>query len=435
MAAARLQSLATAPVRAAAPRPRPDSPQLAGSAGEVWGKLDISQEDQEAALPVVRSLGYTAQQIGNFHNDVLTLGPAEVLASVPPTAGVPAKAALRRILDVVVQSGQSSRVGHSQGETQPALEQLLVSAGLRQSDPQQAEHERVRQRTSLAQLIREAGVGDFAAAVLPEQDQLRRATTAALTGQFPSFEDCQVPASSDRALAMGLQRLLKSGVAALLAWQVSPAALLSELGLALEVALEPSLTTTDAATMAVKYTERVRQLLHDASLSEAHSVEDDPAAYKAALGVFLRRDPALFAETRDSLGIQTVRPKQQGGSGASIGTAFAPAAQQGVCLRFATSETPECANSGKACAYSHVCPFCIGDKCNNRPGYLHYHVCRLRTPLQLVAKKAAQQLERQPRADRQRRSRSRSRSAVRRRPQRAGPQAEPRWRAKEEEVR
>ena len=207
---------------------------------------------------------------------------------------------------------------------------------------------------------------------------------------------------------------------------MTPAALISEIGLALDVALEPSLAPHDADTMAVKYTERVRHLLHQASLNHPHDTENEEA-FKASMGVFLRWDSALFQENRDALGIQIIRPQQHGRPVPQPGAKSAPAQLGGssVCLRFATTEAPECASGGRACAYSHVCPFCAGSQCNNRSGYLQYHLGRLRTPLQLVSKKAAQQLERPPRFAKQGRSRSRSRSTLRRRQwghQRNGPQ-------------
>ena len=288
--------------------------------------------------------------------------------------------------------------------------------------------------------MQDAKLGNFAGGLLPGADQLRAATAAASIGQFPAFEGIASGGES-RAFAVGLLSILKTGIAALLSWRVTPAALLSELGLALEIALEPSLSVKDAETMAIKYTERVRRLLHDASLTVPLDIEADPEGFHAAMAVYMRRDPALFAETRDGLGIQTVRP-QLARTPASTPTGSSTA----VCLRYATSATSECANPGKVCAYSHTCPFCQGAKCGNRAGYLSFHLEGLRSPLQLVARKAAQQQERaargdwhhqqqpqqRPRGQRARRSRSRTRSPARRRQLQAAP-AEPRVRMKEEE--
>ena len=426
--AARLRTLAAA---ATAPVATVTEQLPVGAAFPVWAQLGIPHIDQEAALPLVRELGYDSQSIHLFHADVNTLGPAEILRNIPQGTGLPAKAALSRILDVVSQKTQPAWAASGPQE-QGALEQLLVSAGLRQSDPQRADQERQRQRANLSQLIHEAGLGHFAGEILPEPEQLRIATSAAGVDQFPDFAPSPDRTPDGRALASHLLSLLKTGLAAVFAWRMTPAALISELGIALEIALEPSLAVRDAEVMAIKYSERVRKLLHTASLSESLPADPTSESFKASMAVFLKRDPALFAETRDSLGIQTVRP-QQGAQRASQPAGNPQGSQSDACLRFATADAPECASGNRTCTYAHVCPYCAGAKCGNRPGYLSFHLGKLRTPLQLVRQRGAQHAPGRGSGPARSRSRSRSRSPARRRQPQWGRQAEPQVRPKEEE--
>ena len=97
---------------------------------------------------------------------------------------------------------------------------------------------------------------------------------------------------------------------------MSPAALFSELAIVLDVASESPLVTADAEKAALTYTHKCRKLLPEASLNKPLKPETDQKDFDDGMAVFLRRDPALYSETRETLGITPATTVAERGSSA-----------------------------------------------------------------------------------------------------------------------
>ena len=178
---------------------------------------------------------------------------------------------------------------------------------------------------------------------------------------------------------------------------------MSEMGLALSTALDEHLAPRDAERVAVRYSLDARKLLEDfASTNPIKPGQSGEESFDSAMALFGRRDQTLFLGARDALGVQNRAqtggtsgrrgPEAAGAAGAAGGAASGK--KESACLRHASSSC----NASKACQHSHICPFCAGAECGSRPGYMKFHLGKLRHPLALVP------------AGQRGRSRSRSRS-------------------------
>jgi len=404
---------------------------------------DLPTGDSTLVQEVLGLVGYTEQEgLKDVAADIESLGVDGFLASLPKELGVRQKAAAARFAK---HMGTSTGLGpeqHTVTTDSHLLRQVLRVVG-GPTDPQAEEQERLNTKATVGRLAEELQLGTFAPLLLPGKDVLTKVTTAAQLGHFPEPDQALLAEKHCRPFAQGLLTLLQSGVAALMQHRLTPAALLSELGLALELALEPRLAAEDAQRVALTYTFKVRKLLHDASLNTQLEPEKNPAAFAAAMQVFLRRDSGLYSDTKESLGVTLVPVRQVQDQGGRAVTKAASAKGDGIndsaksklfCVRFGVRQGLCSCPASKPCPYEHSCPFCKGAACQNQAGYIAKHLGSLKKPLVIVDKSSeggAGKASRRSRSRRQgshkggRERRSRSRSASRRRPRAHSPDRSP----------
>ena len=208
---------------------------------------------------------------------------------------------------------------------------------------------------------------------------MKKATVAAELGHFIDPDRCK-PLSSDRLLAAGLLHILRSGMAAVMQHRMSPAALLSEVGIALSIAADPQLAARDADRVALEYTHRARKLLYDSSLNVPLRPSEDPGNFMEAMKLFLRKDTGLYTESKEA--VASCAGKGGKGPGASV----QPASKTPIhCVRYAVGTSSVNCNRSD-CVYSHECPFCDGKYCNHKAGYLQKHLSSLKTPMLITSK-------------------------------------------------
>ena len=356
--------------------------------GELHGEVK-SLEDFYAANPdwppgdlgplrvALAGMGYEPEGdtvLLDVSGDVHALGLQKYLGSLPKSLQVRSIAATQRFLQ---------RLTGEEG-TEPTQPSAGTGAS---ADPQMQEQERIRTKVTVGQLAKALEMGTFAPLLLPQdKESLNKVMVAAQIGHYPCPEN--PPKGDSRLLARGLLDLLRSGVASLLTKRVTPAALLSEMGIALELALEERIPAGDAERVALAYSHKVRKLLHESSLNEPLNPGTDPINYAASMSVFLRRDPALSAEARDELGVAFT---QTGGLGSRVRphTSLEISAsnpEHGFCLRYAAGEHLCPGPKGKVCKFKHSCPYCDGRMCQHKAGYLAKHLGGLQKPLEIKEK-------------------------------------------------
>ena len=170
------------------------------------------------------------------------------------------------------------------------------------SDPIAEEAERLKHKQTVGELAQRLELGMFAPSLLPDADLLKRVSSAAQVGHFPQPERKQLlDHEGPRAFAKQLWQLLRSGIALDLMQRMSPAALFSELGLALQIACETPGDDKQAEKLAVLYSIKIRELLHGSSLNVPLNADVDTKSFEEAMQVFLRRDPGVFSEAKDSM--------------------------------------------------------------------------------------------------------------------------------------
>ena len=281
---------------------------------------------------------------------------------------------------------------------------LLLKTALRvagMSDPVAEEAERLKHKQTVGELAQRLELGMFAPSLLPDADLLKRVSSAAQVGHFPQPERKQLlDHEGPRAFAKQLWQLLRSGIALLLMQRMSPAALFSELGLALQIACETPGDDKQAEKLAVLYSIKIRELLHGSSLNVPLNADVDTKSFEEAMQVFLRRDPGVFSEAKDSMSHEE-----------SFKAPTVPQARKQPlgdhCLRHAVKSNFCNGYGRRTCGFSHTCPFCQGKLCQNKPGYLARHLAALRVPMELVVKDDSRSHKARSRTPR-RRSRSRS---------------------------
>ena len=342
--------------------------------------------------------------LGEVLADVESLGLVKFSSKLPADLSIRQVAAMDRFLQNLglpdANSNRSTDEQHSNHSK--AMQQLLKAAGV-QTDDKSAEEERLKHKANVGQLAKALQLGLFSPLLLPDKPLLDKVATSAQLGHFPDFGN-QWDDKHDRPFAKGLLSLLQTGVAALLHHRVTPAALFSELAIALELALEPRMRPLDAERAAISYTTKARKLLHDSSLN-APLLGSDPATFQTAMNLFLRRDTGLYTETREGLAID-IAPDNAEPRGARSGKSrkSAGADQSGLhCLRYSLRRG--LCPFGSECTRIHRCPFCDGRSCRHEEGGLCKHLADLKVPSVVVEKRELDSLRRGPRQ----RSMSRSR--------------------------
>ena len=336
-----------------------------------------SCEKQVLVTDVLLDMGYVLLEgsLAEVEKDLAELGEESFKESLPERTNIRKKTAFSCFLRALA--------GDQGKAPLPKDLQNLKQAQL-VDEPWLEEQKRLRHKATVRELASKLDIGVFTPLLLPGQELLAKATTAAQLGHFlpPSEESKQ---DSDRSYAKGLLSLLRSGVAAMLQHRMSPAALFSELAIALDMVVDSQLPPADAERVALAYTHKCRRLLYEASLNKPLK-QGDEASFEDAMAIFLRKDPALHSEVRESLGVSFAVPSEQ--------SQPAPASEKDrrstdkcFCPRYALGGN-QCPNQDKkTCAYLHSCPFCGGKQCGNSPGYLHKHLAGLR--VEAVLAKAA----------------------------------------------
>ena len=301
---------------------------------EFYGhSTHLPQGDMALVKESFIAMGYPANDdspIREIYTDVDALGLSRFTQRLPAALGIRQVAALERFLkNLGLEEVAAITPGDDRATDSPAVRQALRAAGVN-VDAKAAEEERIRHRATVGKLANDLQLGMFAPLLLPDKELLTKATAAAQIGHFPDFGNLY-DEKHDRPFAKGLLNILQSGVAGLLQHRLTPAALLSELAVVLELALEPRLRQVDAEKVAINYAMRGRKLLHEASLN-VHMVPSDPQSYQNAMNLFLRRDMGLYAETKEALGVEplteSTAPRARVGRNQNIVAGTAPAMVQ-----------------------------------------------------------------------------------------------------------
>jgi hypothetical protein len=337
-----------------------------------------SDPDFELVHQVLQTLGYedSATSLQPFLLDVEALGAQEFLQKLPDAVPLRGKAAFTRFLSHLALHSSSGKAS-APSESDILLRAALKVAGM--TDPMAEEADRLQHKQTVGDLARRLQLGTFNPLLLPDSDTLKRVSSAAQVGHFPSSDQkALVEQKGPRAFAKGLLHVLQTGVAALLMQRLTPAALISELSIALEAAIEAPGDDKEAEKAALLYTHKARQLLHDASLNSPLKPDEDPATYHDAMRLFLRRDAGLWSETKEALQIS--------GKGSSVSNTGSSHDGMAHCFRHAISHNLCGGKDGKrSCQYDHNCPFCFGKQCQNKAGYLQRHLSDLKTPMSIVS--------------------------------------------------
>ena len=399
-AAERLATLAAG--TACPPAPNVAVAQTVGVGGNTlssfFGELD---PDLELARSTLVKLGYDMSQedVNPVLLDIQALGTDEFFSGLPGDTTLRAKAAFKRFLNM-------SSPFTSQETSQSTDSDLLLKTALRvagMSDPVAEEAERLKHKQTVGELAQRLELGVFAPSLLPDADLLRKVSSAAQVGHFPQPDRKQLlDHEGPRAFAKQLWQILRSGIALLLMQRMSPAALFSELGLALQIASETPGDDQQAEKLAVLYSIKIRELLHGSSLNVPLNPDVDTKPFEEATQVFLHRDPGVFSEAKDSVCLE------EGGAKAPSAPQARKPSLTDHCLRHAVKPN-FCSGYGrKTCGFNHTCPFCQGKICQNKPGYLARHLASLRVPMEMVVREEGRSHKARSRSPR-RRSRSRSR--------------------------
>ena len=226
-------------------------------------------------------------------------------------------------------------------------------------EPWAQEQKRLGHKATVGELANKLQVGTFTPLLLPSQELLARASTAAQRHFLPPVDDCRQ--EGDKALAQGLLQLMRSGVAAMLRLP----RVLNEMAIALDWVASSPLARANAERVAPAYAGSCRKLLYEASLNKPLRPELDPSSFEESMAVFLRRD--LHSETRELLGI---------GPQSGLDKNLPPSAVDkdkalDKCFCLYAMGSSQCPNQDtkKKCAFLHSCQFCSGKQCNNAPGW------------------------------------------------------------------
>lgn len=345
----------------------------------------VPPSDNEVVVAAFLELGYDmmTNSYEQILQDIRTLGPSTWLKGLPTSLGLRGLCAVHRfvkLLDVEEAPSLKEALPSTSEASTGVMQSMLKVLGV--SDPHAEEQERLKHKATAGDLARRLNLGVFAPTLLQDKPLLDKATLVAQLGHFlqPEAEPSEV--KSERFFVKALDDLLRSGVAGLLQHRITPAALLSELHVALGIALDDKLKPPDAQRAAIAYTHRVRKLLYDASLNVPLKPQAAPHQFQQAMEVFLKRDPSLYMEAKEGLTISSPAARQAPAGIAVKSESNEPKA----CLRYAVSGTLCGSTDAKPCGFSHKCPFCNGSKCQHTAGYLHTHLANLRAPLVLKPK-------------------------------------------------
>ena len=197
-----------------------------------------SCEEQVLVTDVLLDMGYVLLEgsLAEVEKDLAELGEESFKESLPERTNIRKKTAFSRFLRALA--------GDQGKAPLPKDLQNLKQAQL-VDEPWLEEQKRLRHKATVGEVASKLDIGVFTPLLLPGQELLAKATTAAQLGHFlpPSEESKQ---DSDRSYAKGLLSLLRSGVAAMLQHRMSPAALFSELAIALDMVVDSQLPPADA---------------------------------------------------------------------------------------------------------------------------------------------------------------------------------------------
>jgi hypothetical protein len=202
---------------------------------------------------------------------------------------------------------------------------------------------------------------------------------------------------------------------------------LSELYQVASLGTDPAFKGTDGLKLGMKYSLEMREKLFSQGRSQPMS--SDPQVFAEEL---LRMEKVWHSLSSDVLG-QALRsedvpqrPKAQASHPEAGNSNTEPSPVSDVrCLMHALKFCGQ-----KSCKRLHTCSFCDGAECNSQPGYLPWHLGRLKQPRSIVATRPDNQQGRNSAAGAGGKGRARSRSRSRSRRCRQSPdrQAEARRR-------
>ena len=159
-------------------------------------------------------------------------------------------------------------------------------------------------------------------------------------------------------------------------WRSSPASALNQIGLCLDVVCKAKCSQSEAEKNTIEYLKEVRTRLFKFSRRATFQTPDEPGFAQLQNG-FLTLDLGV---------LQTI-----GMSGTPLGTAVNNAAGSGGPLTTPGSDQDLCLWNGiascrnKKCQLAHgPCPFCHGARCQNKPGYISFHLAELKKPRKIV---------------------------------------------------
>ena len=265
-------------------------------------------------------------------------------------------------------------VGDLGGGDSP-VDRLLAAFAHQAARPHQAEWEAgardQKDRVAMQQLMEAASYGQVGDDFWPSKTTLERVQTAACYGYWAPPESCPQEAGS---LNHFLKDLMTTLHAEIWQWRSTPATALNQIAICLDIACSPGVPQPEAEAQAIAYLRSVRERVFKFS-RRAQFQETDSANFTSVQNAFLTTDLAMLHASKS------------GGQGtakaAGAQEAAAPTTPGDVCLWHAMSG---CRN--RSCNKRHgPCPFCGGEACENKPGYLAWHLADSKTPRKIVIAK------------------------------------------------
>ena len=274
-------------------------------------------------------------------------------------------------------------------------------------------------KVNIRSLTDQASPGNPSPRAVPDDEELKMLAALAREGLAspPLQLDPKVPA--DKRAATWLLQWVHRAVGDLLLWRATPLGLLSELHQVASIAADPAMGS-DAFMAAMNYSNAIRKLIHD------HTRSSPLASDESFAQQLLDLEKVWHARSEDTLAGVTRSMSTK--SRPAAGGAAQPPEETGrqTCLAHGMRQCLQKGCRGEK--RSHVCPFCMGEQCGSRPGYLEYHLNALsRTIVQQGPQRGRPEARRfeqdkgRATAKEERRSPSRRRSRSRRRPQQAAP--------------
>ena len=258
----------------------------------------------------------------------------------------------------------------------PETLQSLVEALTTQMQEPQADWEtgacREADRVSMQQLIDAAQYGQPGDDWWPTRHILQRMTAAASYGYWAPPE---VAPKETKSLLPFLRQLIPVLHAEIWQWRSTPAMALNQVALALDIAANPNLPRQEAERKTIVSLKEARDRVFKFS-RRAPFADASSESFHNVQSAFQTLDLGLL----QGLG-QWVSPQPLPAS--SSAQEVSSGAGKSMCLWYAIGTCKK-----RGCTLEHgPCPFCLGTKCDSKPGFLSWHLSEMQSPREIVLSK------------------------------------------------